>query len=329
MQNLKLFNMESVEAEQVKWLWRPYIPLGKITIIQGDPGEGKTTFALAVVTALTKGIPLPETEPDMPPVNVIYQTAEDGLADTIKPRLVSLGADCSRVMVIDETDRELTMSDKRLEQAIKKTDAKLLVLDPIQAYLGGGVDMYRANEVRPVIKQIGLMAEQTGCAVVMIGHMNKAQGLKASYRGLGSIDFRAAARSVLVVGRSKDDPAIRIAAHDKSSLIPEGRSIMFELNEKQGFIWRGTCDATVDDVLSGACGTQTKTAQMESVLRDLLSAGPIASDNIISRAKEMDVSERTVKIAKQNLGVKSVKVGGKWFATLDGEENQGGKRVTF
>jgi hypothetical protein len=317
MHNLKLINMDAVQTEQVKWLWRPYIPLGKITIIQGDPGEGKTTFALALVAALTKGVPLPEVVDALPPVNVIYQTAEDGLADTIKPRLESLGADCSRVLVIDESERELNMRDKRLEQAIEKTGAKLLVLDPIQAYLGGNVDMYRANEVRPVIKQIGLMAERTGCAVIMIGHINKAQGQKSSYRGLGSIDFRAAARSVLVVGRSKEDSSIRIAAHDKSSLVPEGRSIVFELNDEQGFVWRGYCDATVDDVLSGSSGTQTKTAQMESVLREMLSGGPVASDEIISRAKEMGVSERTVKIAKQNLGVRSEKIGGKWFAVMD------------
>jgi len=318
MQNLKIICMDSVQTEQVKWLWRPYIPLGKITIVQGDPGEGKTTFVLALVAALTKGLPPPEMTEALPPINVIYQTAEDGLADTIKPRLESLGADCSRVLVIDESDRELTMRDKRLEQAIKKTDAKLLVLDPIQAYLGGSVDMYRANEVRPVIKQIGLMAERTSCAVIMIGHINKAQGQKSSYRGLGSIDFRAAARSVLVVGRSnKDDPSIRIAAHDKSSLVSEGRSIVFELSDEQGFVWRGYCDATVDDVLSGSCGTQTKTAQMESVLREMLAGGSVASDEIISRAKEMGVSERTVKIAKQNLGVKSTKIGDKWFAALD------------
>ncbi|HBU12928.1 MAG TPA: hypothetical protein DEB31_09475, partial [Clostridiales bacterium] len=134
----------------------------------------------AMVAALTTGTPLSEAPNELPPINVIYQTAEDGLADTIKPRLMSLGADCSRVMVIDETEHELTMRDKRLEIAIKKTGAKLLILDPIQAYLGGSIDMYRANEVRPVIKQISLMAERTGCAVIMIGHINKAQGMKSS-----------------------------------------------------------------------------------------------------------------------------------------------------
>jgi hypothetical protein len=152
----------------------------------------------------------------------------------------------------------------------------------------------------------------------MIGHINKAQGQKSSYRGLGAIDFRAAARSVLVVGRSKDDPAIRIAAHDKSSLVQEGRSIMFTLSDDHGFQWRGYCDATVDDVLSGSCGAQSKTVQMETILRECLRGGPVASDEIIARAKEAGISERTVKIAKQNLGVRSVKIGDKWFAMPDG-----------
>ena len=142
---------------------------------------------------------------------------------------------------------------------ISRTGAGLVVLDPIQAYLGDGVDMHRANEVRPVLKRVAAMAERTGCAVILIGHMNKAQGLKAGYRGLGSIDFRAAARSVLVVGRLKEDPTVRIVAQDKNSLAPEGRSVAFQLDGAQGFSWKGVCDLTVDDVLSGGGKLQTKT----------------------------------------------------------------------
>ena len=142
--------MENIEIEEIKWVWAPYIPYGKVTIIQGDPGEGKTTFVLALIALLTTGKPLPESRAVQEPINVIYQTAEDGLSDTIKPRLVSAGADCSRVLVIDESEKELTMCDERLEEAILKTDARLVVLDPMQAYLGGSVDMHRANEVRPI-----------------------------------------------------------------------------------------------------------------------------------------------------------------------------------
>ena len=120
--DLRLISMEEIQAEEVKWLWYPYLPRGKLTIVQGDPGEGKTTFVLAVIAALTCGEALPETEQALEPINVIYQTAEDGLADTIKPRLEAAGADCSRVLVIDESQRELTLSDERLEQAVHLLD---------------------------------------------------------------------------------------------------------------------------------------------------------------------------------------------------------------
>lgn len=313
---LKLIQMSQVEVEEIQWVWYPYIPYGKITVVQGDPGEGKTTFVLALIALLTKGEPLPEEENATQPINVIYQTAEDGLADTIKPRLLSVGADCERVLVIDENEVELTLSDERLEQAIKQTDAKVIVLDPIQAYLGGDVDMHRANEIRPIMKRLALLAERTGCAVILIGHMNKMGGAKSAYRGLGSIDIRAAVRSVLVVGRVKDEPSLRIVAHDKSNLAPEGKSIAFELDSDTGFAWKGYCETTVDELLCGNGSLLSKTAQAEKLLKDLLSEGEMLSEEITSQAKELDISNRTLKIAKQNIGVKSFRKGDKWYSSL-------------
>ena len=195
---MKLIKMNEVQAQKVSWLWYPYIPYGKITLIQGDPGDGKTTFVLAIAALLTNGKPMPESEDTAAmPVTVIYQTAEDGLADTIKPRLEEVSADCSRVIVIDESEQALTLSDSRIEQAIIKTNAKLLILDPLQAYLGNNVDMHRANEIRPIFKALAGVAERTGCAILIIGHMNKMNGAKGLYRGLGSIDIAAAVRSIL------------------------------------------------------------------------------------------------------------------------------------
>lgn len=160
----RLINMDDVEARKVDWLWYPYIPYGKVSIVQGDPGEGKTTFILRLAALLTKGEPLPGEEGQnlREPINVIYQNAEDGLEDTIKPRLLEAGADCSRVMVIDESLKSLTMTDERLVRAIKETGAKMVVLDPIQAYLGANVDMHRANEIRAVLKRLARIAEGTG-----------------------------------------------------------------------------------------------------------------------------------------------------------------------
>jgi len=311
----KLIRMSDIETEQVRWLWYPFIPYGKVTIIQGDPGEGKTSFVLAMIALLTTGKPLPEETMAAEPICVIYQSAEDGLADTIKPRLEASGADCSRVMVIDESDKELTLCDERLERAVQETGAKLIVLDPLQAYLGDNVDMHRANEVRPVFKRLYAMADRTGCAIILIGHMNKAQGLKSSYRGLGSIDFRAAARSVLLVGRLKSDPAVRVVAHDKSSLAPEGKSIAFSLDAENGFQWIGYCDISVDDVLSGTGSVQTKTALMEEELRQMLTK-PVTAEEVFKRAVELGISERTVNIAKKNIGVDTMRVGNRWHWRL-------------
>jgi len=316
---LRLIPMSDIQTEQVKWLWYPYIPLGKITIVQGDPGEGKTTFVLAVIAALTTGEALPECEEAQKPMNVIYQTAEDGLSDTIKPRLEAAGADCSRVLVIDESNDDLTLVDERLEQAVRETGARLIVLDPIQAYLGDNVDMHRANEVRPVMKRVAAMAERTGCAVILIGHMNKAQGLKSGYRGLGSIDFRAAARSILVVGRLKDTPTVRIVAQDKNSLAPEGSSIAFELDPDCGFQWKGSSDVTVDEVLNGTGQSKTKTMVMEDELRTMLTDW-VPAEDVLKRAKSMGISERTLKIAKKNLGVIPKKIGDRWFCKLPDQE---------
>jgi hypothetical protein len=127
---LRLIRMNEVEATEIDWLWYPYIPYGKITVIQGDPGDGKTTAVLAVAAAVTTGAALPESKTTAEPMSVIFQTAEDGLGDTVKPRLVQSGADCGRIIVIDESEKELSLSDLRIEQAITLTGAKLFILDP-------------------------------------------------------------------------------------------------------------------------------------------------------------------------------------------------------
>lgn len=155
------------------------------------------------------------------------------MADTVKPRLEEAGADCSRILVIDDSEKSLTMDNERLEKAIVQTGAKLLILDPIQAYLGNGVDMNRANEARDMTKKLGQLAERTSCAIVLIGHMNKAGGSKAAYRGIGSIDFFAVARSVLLVARVAEQEQIRVVAQIKNNLAEEGKPVAFEQCKKE------------------------------------------------------------------------------------------------
>lgn len=323
--NLKLINMEQVEVEKIDWLLYPFIPFGKVTIVQGDPGEGKTTMVLQIIAKLTKGeavLPsgsdesaLEEKTMVLEPVNVIYQTAEDGLGDTIKPRLLSTGADCSRVMVIDDNDQALTMMDARLEEAIIQTKARLVVLDPIQGFLGTDVDMHRANEIRPLMKRVAVLAEKYHCAIILIGHMNKNSNGKSSYRGLGSIDFQAAARSVLIVGRIKDEPEIRVVCHVKSSLAPEGKSIAFRLDKDTGFEWIGEYDISADDLLSGDNRGQ-KIHEAKEFLKEILVSGSVAQTKVAEEAESRGIKKKTLWNAKKELEIDSVKIGNQWFWML-------------
>lgn len=314
MSNLRLINMKDVEVESIEWLFYPFIPYGKITIIQGDPGEGKTTLVLQIIASLTKGTSVLEDK-ETESINVIYQTAEDGLADTIKPRLLKANADCSRVLVIDDRDIPLTMLDVRLEQAIAETKARLVVLDPIQGFLGTGVDMHRANEIRPVMKHISELAEKYKCAIILIGHMNKCSMGKSTYRGLGSIDFQAAARSVLIVGRIKDEPEVRVVCQTKNSLAPEAKSIAFRLSEENGFEWIGDYDVAADDLLSGtAKGTKKQTAM--DFLETILAGGQMQQTAIMHLAEEKGISQKTLRNAKEALDIKSIRLNNQWYWKL-------------
>lgn len=267
MAELKIIiSMDEVQSKEVNWLWYPYIPYGKITIIQGDPGEGKTTLALRLAALLSKGEALPYDDAEREPVKIIYQTAEDGLEDTIKPRLEAAEADCTQIKVIDESEAALSMLDERIEKAIIEVGARMVILDPIQAYVGANINM------------------------------NKGSGNKSSYRGLGSIDFQASARSVLIVGRIKDNPQVRVMVQDKSSLAPEGEAIAFELDKENGFSWLGHYDISVDDLLSGI-SKEKKSEQAENLILEYLSKGRYPQK----------------ELAKKALNVQSVKEGSQWY----------------
>jgi len=320
---LKLINMGDVEVEQINWLWHPYIPFGKITVIQGDPGTGKTTMILAVAAAATKGEPLPECGAVITPSTVIFQTAEDGLGDTVKPRLLQAGANCNRVIIIDESERELSLSDSRIEEALIATGAKLFILDPLQAYLGSDVDMHRANEVRPILKRISMLAEKTGCAVVVVGHLNKGTN-QSQYRGLGSIDIQAAARSVLTVGRIKGNQYLRAFAQGKNNLAPEGQSIAFQLDPVNGFRWVGAYPITVDELLSGRADLETAAVRAQTLLKSELTGKTLSANDMFEIAKEHDISGITLKRAKSAAGVHSFKKNNQWFWTISEQERSKG-----
>ena len=312
-----MIRMSEVQQTEVEWFWHPYIPFGKLTIIQGNPGEGKTFFAMQLAAACTNRKFLPQMEP-FEPFNMIFQTAEDGLGDTVKPRLLSAEADLERVLVIDDANNPLTLADERIENAIRENHARLVIIDPLQAFLGANVDMNRANEVRPIFRRLADVAQATNCAIVMIGHLNKAAGSQSTYRGLGSIDITAVVRSLLFIGKVKTDPTTRVIVHEKSSLAPPGQSLAFSLGDEKGFRWIGAYDISAEDLLAGGEGNKTELKQEQAVklIDEFLSEGrKVSIAEINKEAAERGISERTVRLARNSMGDKiaSERQGKDWW----------------
>ena len=312
-----MIRMSEVQQTEEDWLWYPYIPFGKLTIIQGNPGEGKTFFAMQLAAACTNRKFLPQMEP-FEPFNMIFQTAEDGLGDTVKPRLLSAEANLERVLVIDDADNPLTLADERIENAIRENNARLVIIDPLQAFLGANVDMNRANEVRPIFRRLAEVAQSTSCAIVMIGHLNKASGSQSTYRGLGSIDITAVVRSLLFIGKVRSDPTTRVIVHEKSSLAPPGQSLAFSLGDEKGFRWIGAYDISAEDLLAGGEGSKTELKQEQAVkmIEEFLSEGrKVSIAEINKEATERGISERTVRLARNSMGDKiaSERQGKDWW----------------
>ena len=305
----------------VEWCWYPYIPFGKITILQGDPGDGKSTLMMDIIAALSTGRTLPDGT-SKKPMNVIYQCSEDGAADTIKPRLVAAGADCRRVAFLDEDLSDLTLDDEKIRQAVEAFKAKLLVIDPFQAYLTD-TDMFNASKVRKVLRRLGMWASAYDCAVVLIGHLNKKQGSKELYRGLGSIDLIASARSVLQLDRCEEVPDVRVIHHIKSSLAPKGEDVFYTIESPCKLRWvsnqslqNGTVELVEMNNPATILKPSTKQEQTAEILKNLLADGPVAASAINQYFIEQGVSSRTVQIVKGIIGVKSVKREGQWFWEL-------------
>jgi putative DNA primase/helicase len=308
-----VLRLADVEREETVWLWHERIPLGKLTLVEGDPGLGKSWLTLVLAANITKGWPLPD-DGDNPiprePANVILLSAEDGAGDTIRPRLEDAGADLERVFLLtgSKEDPDAGISLERdldlLDMTAERVKPLLVVVDPLQAYLGAGVDMHRSNETRPVLAALARFAERHGCAVIIVRHLRKASGDKAIYRGMGSIDFTGAARSVLRVGQDPNDEKTRVIVQVKTNLGPMAEGLAFTIDAGQ-FRWLGTSSVTADQMDAPQDeDTKTKLEEAMDFLREELADGPRPSAELIKDArKQLDISERTLKRAKARMGI--------------------------
>ena len=307
---LTLFS--DVPVKPIHWLWKPYIPIGKVTLLQGDPNDGKSTMMMNIVSELSKG----------GAQRIIYQCSEDDASDTIKPRLERCGADCRNIAFINETIYgDLTIDDERLRDSIIDFRPRLVVIDPIQAYVENDSDLMSASKARRLMKRAGIWAAQYDCAIVVIGHMSKSAGVKDLYRGLGSIDIVASARSVLQVERDTDDPAIRTVHHIKSSAVPAGPDFGFEISPETGFRWLLDLDADGQD---GSPDTAEPKMELPKNKHELaaillgraLKDGPMESTEIKKIMSQYRIGEKTMNEVKADLGIKPYRKMRRWYWVL-------------
>jgi AAA domain/DnaB-like helicase N terminal domain len=310
-----LVTLSSVEAQPVPWLWKPYLSYGMINLLSGEPGCGKTFLALAFAAALTVG-KIPYVGEPCLPHDVVYLSIENSPEYVVRPRFDLLEGDANRLHVLQgavtgegpKARREgVRLSDiPLLEAALKQTKARFLVVDPIQSYLGGEVDMHRSNETRPIMDGLATLAQKYRVCLLILRHFAKSTAGSAINRGLGSIDLTGAARTEMHAG-SRDGQSAMV--HAKTNIGEIGKSIGFEI--KAGvFRWTGETSITANDLASaGGMAEEDRDAANEAAqcLEDMLKGGPKAASEIFSEAKELGFSDRMIRRAKTKLGVKSRK----------------------
>ena len=312
---LKLYS--EVTETAVDWLWYPFIPYGKVTLLQGDPGCGKSTLMMSLIAAVSSGNSSPDGMKIKKPIHVIYQCSEDGVSDTIKPRLLNAGADCNNVAFLDEETDWLTLDDEKIRRAIADFNAKLLVIDPVQAYLGE-TDIASAVAMRKMLRQLASWATMYDCAVVLIGHLNKKQSSKELYRSLGSIDLIATARSVLHIERMPEDEEIVVIHHIKSSLTSRNKDVYFTLDEHGRVEW-------LEQPFGPRSDKSTKQLIASNLLKACLANGPTKATDILERLKSEGISERTIHQVKKQLEIRSIKRDSAWYWLLPEFEKSSGR----
>ena len=320
---LECIRASDIEPKEVKWLYYPYIPFGKVTILQGDPGDGKSKLMLALAAMLSKGTPLPfnDEEDTHEPMVIIYQTTEDDADDTVVPRFIVSGGDTQNLIFIKEDKKALTFDDERIKKAIKDYDAKLLILDPLSSYIGSDCCINAANETRARFNHLIQVAKETGCAIVIVAHLNKAYTMSPLYRTAGSIDIAGAARSILGIYRMKpsENPKGRILAQVKSNLAPTGSAIVFEVDDS-GINFLEEVDMTAEEAAKQTAPDMGRPRETRdnavAFIRDMLKDGRTLSTDCIAKLKDAGFKASTYKKAKKEAGVVSEKIGLLWYWSL-------------
>lgn len=325
-----LVTVYDVLPERVRWLWPKHIPLGKLTVLDGDPGLGKSTLTLDLAARVTTGSPLPDKTAAGAQGAVLIASAEDGVADTIRPRLAAAGADLEMVKVLDHVEatkadgsteeRPLVLPEDMgvIEEAIVSTGAVLVVIDPFAAFLAEKVDSYKDQHVRRALMPLAKLAGRTGAAVVIVRHLSKSGGPNAIYRGGGSIGIIGAARAGLIVAPDPGDPTRRILAVTKSNLaqMPPAlayRLVSDELHDCGRIVWEGPTKHRADDLLATPVkedvDESSALAAAEAFLEEVLADGDLWTGEVKAEAKAAGVAWRTVERAKARLGLRAIKAG--------------------
>ena len=319
---LEIVKASDIEPKEVKWLWYPYIPFGKVTLLQGDPGDGKSKFMLSLAALLSKGEHLPfADEEEREPITIIYQTTEDDADDTVVPRFNSAGGNGDNLIFIKEDMKSLSFGDNRIREAIEKYNAKLLILDPMSSYIGESCSMNNANETRAEFNHLIAVAKDTGCAIVIIAHMNKMRDTNPLYRTNGSIDIAGAARSILAITRTanKEAPAERYLVQVKSNLAPTGSAILFEVAES-GVNFVSELEMTAEEAFSSLAPKTGRPSEKElkakEFILEMLKDGEMLANDCEAKLEEAGFKKSTIKKAKKKAGVVSHKKGFLWYWSL-------------
>lgn len=320
---VSLISLAEVKPERVEWLWHGYLPKGKLVTLDGDPGLGKSTLALSLAAPVTTGGLWPDGSKCEHPGAVLLLSAEDGLADTVRPRLDAAGADVTKVHAfegIPVTDeggnvglRTVTLGNiNELRCAIRETGAVLLIVDVLMAYLPSGSDAHKDQDVRAILSRLTALADETGCTVVLIRHLNKSSGREPIYRGGGSIGIVGAGRSALLVAADPDDEGRRVLAAMKSNLGPLPDAMAYRLVTADGAYdvarveWEGrvnhTAHTLLGDRLTGP-EAQARTEAEEWLEDYLLQAGSARAGDVKREAQKAGIKDRTLDRAAAKLGI--------------------------